>query len=104
VREVRIRRGLCLHKHLAPIWQRQFTTYKVSEKRRELEQCVREVIQRVRDARLEEPESLYGNREVMIVGREVFRRFRIAVSVSAQRARDAAQGRAHRSSASARGP
>lgn len=54
----------------------------VAQERRELEERVREVVERVRNARLEEAEALYRDGEVVVVAREIFTRFGIAVSFS----------------------
>ena len=40
------------------------------------------MVQGVGDTRLQEPKALHGNRKVMVVPREIFTRFGIAVSFS----------------------
>jgi hypothetical protein len=44
-------------------------TYQVSLERRELQQGIGEVIQRVGNSGFEEAQSLHGNSEVVVVGR-----------------------------------
>ena len=54
----------------------------MTEERRELQECVRKVVQWIGNAGFQETKTLHRDGEVMVVAREIFTRFGVAVSFS----------------------
>ena len=57
-------------------------TYEVSLERRELEESVREMVERISDPGLQKSQALHGDGEVVVVTRKVFAGFGAAISFS----------------------
>ena len=65
----------------------------MAQERRELQEGIREMIERVGDARLEEAKALHCDGEVVVVPREIFTRFGIAVSFSLRYSHEQGKGK-----------
>ena len=63
------------------------------QQRRELQEGVREVVQGVGDPRLEEAQALHSDGKVVVVAREIFTRFRVAVSFSLRYSHEQGKGK-----------
>ena len=68
-------------------------TYEVSLERRELEEGVREMVERISDPGLQKSQALHGDGEVVVVPREIFTRFGIAVSFSLRYSHEQGNGK-----------